>query len=180
MKNLSEYINKLDFTYLKTFSGFQQEVFEKQQAAFEQKMADLQERLLTSSPQKQEAIQKKIDETRLRWEREQFDFREIAGPDGALIEDATEIALLPKESPVASQIVAILNIPFKEQHQWMCAPYFRDSIVFYKTDQTLVGIVHICFSCEQLADHQLQFFDTDNTIFPQLRSVLKSLGHKVR
>ena len=180
MKNLSEYINQLNFDYLKTYSGFQQEVFEKQQAVFEQKMADLQERLLTSSPQKQELIQNRINETQLRWEREQFDFREIAGPDGALIQSATKIAHLPKVDPVVCQIVEILNTPFQEQYHWMCWPVFRDSIVFYRADHTVAGIVHICLGCDQLADHQRQFFEADYKIFPQLRSVLKSLGHKVR
>lgn len=180
MKNLSEYIQHLDFAYLKTYSGFSQEIFDIRQARYEQTIAELRQRIETASPQKQKILSEKMDATRLRWEIEQFDFQEIVGPDGMLNDHAIAIAHLPRESPAAHRIMDILTVPFREQDLWMCPPVFRDAIVFYNADHSMAGMVYICFSCGHLADYQRQLFETDNTIFPLLRSELKSLGHKIK
>jgi hypothetical protein len=48
------------------------------------------------------------------------------------------------------QLKQILRTPVTEMPHFMCAPAYRDAIVFYKADGTIVSTLNICLGCKYM------------------------------
>lgn len=61
----------------------------------------------------------------------------------------------------------------------MCPPIFRDAIVFYDKEDTIVGILQICFSCWWIKNEEEEDLTADQKIFPMLQDKLMQIGHLI-
>ncbi len=77
------------------------------------------------------------------------------------------------------RLLNILNIKYEDQSAWMCPPIFRDAIVFYSKDDHVVGILHVCFSCESIKNEKEEIMAADGKIFRFLKEELIRLGHNI-
>lgn len=90
-----------------------------------------------------------------------------------------KISTFEKNSNEVKKIVKILQIPFSKQNDWMCEPFYRDAIVFYKQKNEPVSILNICFECEVMQIDKQIFITGDVKIYKKLRRIMKSFGHKI-
>lgn len=91
---------------------------------------------------------------------------------------AEKIKTFSNQDPESATLINILSTPVKNIPDWMCKPFYRDGIVFYK-DNKIVSVLNICLECEymQLADET--YIDADIKTFALLRDFLKNVGHPI-
>lgn len=73
----------------------------------------------------------------------------------------------------------ILSIKTQKIPSWMCAPIYRDAIVFYNENNEVVNILNICFSCEYMQNLNQEFIDADESVYENLKIFLMKFGHKI-
>lgn len=64
-------------------------------------------------------------------------------------------------------------------NNWMCAPIYRDAIVFYKSSGEIVSVLNICLSCEAMALDRSNQVTADSSTYGMLRKFFKEIGHPV-
>ncbi|MFN8283675.1 MAG: hypothetical protein U0U67_10700 [Chitinophagales bacterium] len=72
----------------------------------------------------------------------------------------------------------ILKIKAINIVDWMCAPEFRDAIVFYDSNHKIVSCLNICLSCDVLEADKTNI-QADQETFLQLRKFLTEYGHDI-
>lgn len=61
----------------------------------------------------------------------------------------------------------------------MCAPVYRDAIVFYNKEDAIIEVLNICFSCEFIQNSNKTFIDADKSFYSHLKSLLLKFGHTI-
>ncbi|WP_448138473.1 hypothetical protein [Sphingobacterium siyangense] len=64
-------------------------------------------------------------------------------------------------------------------NNWMCAPIYRDAIVFYKSSGEIISVLNICLSCEAMALDRSNHVTADSSTYGMLRKFFKNIGHPV-
>ncbi|MGJ1406813.1 hypothetical protein K2F45_16065 [Sphingobacterium siyangense] len=64
-------------------------------------------------------------------------------------------------------------------NNWICAPVYRDAIVFYKSYGEIVSVLNICLSCESMALDSSNQVKADSSTYEMLRQFFKEIGHPV-
>ncbi|OCX50369.1 hypothetical protein BEL04_21525 [Mucilaginibacter sp. PPCGB 2223] len=166
-----EYIRQLEFDYLETYSFQRGEVFELE---LENNRARF--RALNDSQNK-------------RTPDEEMEFRALLSrPVSAelLIDDNEQMHLtavktgsFPKLSREATMITNILKMEALNVPAWMCAPMYRDAIVFYDANGKRASVLNICFSCEYMATGKSHLINADSNVYSQLKNLLINIGHAI-
>ncbi len=60
----------------------------------------------------------------------------------------------------------------------MCAPIYRDAIVFYK-DNKIVSTLNVCLSCEYMETKMFKHVNADNETYKLFRQFFIDCGHHV-
>ena len=60
-----------------------------------------------------------------------------------------------------------------------CLPIFRDSIVFYSSENKISGILHICFQCYQMRNESAEDLIFGTEEFQKLTNELIKAGHPI-
>ena len=72
----------------------------------------------------------------------------------------------------------ILRTEIKDIPMWMCAPTYRDAIVFYKGDK-IVSTLNVCLSCEYMETKMFKHINGDYETYKLLRQFFIECGHDV-
>lgn len=83
------------------------------------------------------------------------------------------------DNEVVSLLKNILFTKTTDVNNWMCAPIYRDAIVFYKSSGEIVSVLNICLSCEAMAIDSCNQVVADSSTFEMLRKFFKEIGHPV-
>ncbi|MBV8251765.1 MAG: hypothetical protein JO154_04085 [Chitinophaga sp.] len=75
-------------------------------------------------------------------------------------------------------IIAILNRPEDFVLRFLCAPYYRDAIVFYNKTGEIVSVLNVCLSCCHMTDGK-QDIEADYLIYDDLKRFFIACGHEV-
>lgn len=67
----------------------------------------------------------------------------------------------------------------EEIPDWMCAPTYRDALVFYNSNNATTATLNICLSCEYMAIQEFQQVNADIKVYKYFRNFFKKIGHKV-
>ena len=82
------------------------------------------------------------------------------------------------EDPIVRRLLNILATPYQQHFDWMCAPIFRDVIVFYGDNDEIVLPLNVCFSCHGMLIENDESIIADNKTYELLRKWFIDLGHK--
>jgi hypothetical protein len=82
------------------------------------------------------------------------------------------------DHPVVQQVKQILQIEIEQHLAMLCAPIFRDAIVFYDQHHRMVSALNICLSCFHLQAENLTL-KADYKTYGYLKKLFIELGHKV-
>lgn len=80
---------------------------------------------------------------------------------------------------VISRLTNILRTEIKEIPSWMCAPTYRDAIVFYNKNNTIISTLNICLECEYMATKKFNHINGDNETYNLLKRFFIDIGHDV-
>ena len=168
-----DYINNLTFDYIETYSF--------------QRGSDYEENL--------KVIKSEYNRLRVRRERrnnltksEELRFSELQSHLGftLLINDkgqfhpsSKKIATIHFSDVLVERLRNILKTEVKDMPMWMCAPVYRDAIVFYNKEAEIVSVLNVCLSCEHMATKAFQHINGDNEMYKLLKGYFLDVGHAV-
>ena len=61
----------------------------------------------------------------------------------------------------------------------MCAPIYRDAIVFYDLNKEIISTLNVCLSCEYMETKMFNHINADVETYNLMREFFIGLGHKV-
>jgi len=172
---INSYIESLDFDYIKTYSGFRGEEFEKFRKKCKEKIDVLEETIKTARFMQQAVIQKEI--SNLHQEIMVHNLR-VIDKDGTLHPSTKVIAHAQKENQLVKNIIqALMHHP--RPNVSGCAPVYRDAIVFYSNENKIMGILHCCFSCSRIQNDDRKNFKLDSRSYSMMKNILRKVGHPI-
>ena len=175
-ENLKTYLQKINFGYVKTFSGLRGDKFAKLEAETKTKIKALEQDLTTARYMQKARIQAEIKRlTNLICPENNL----LIDTQGVLHPSATEILHVKYSDHIVKRIFEILAMDYEDQGLFLCIPVYRDAVVFYSSDDQIQGIIHICFECYTMINEDIQEFDVNMDIYPLLKSLLTELGHEI-
>jgi len=84
-----------------------------------------------------------------------------------------------EDDAIVQKIDTILRTPAKDVPAWMCAPIFRDGIVYYDKSHSIIACLNICFSCEYMMLNEYTYINADASVYAMLKNLFISLGHEI-
>lgn len=168
------YISQLDFDYMETHSFQRGAEFERIDKLNRQELEILKVRKqrqnnLTSA----EKI--RLLELQALLECTQF----IVNDKAQFHPSSTKTHRFKSSEPQAQQLKDILRTAIKEIPYWMCAPIYRDAIIFYDSQHRLLSTLNICLSCEYMATKMFRHINADAETYRLLKQYFIELGHKI-
>jgi hypothetical protein len=82
-------------------------------------------------------------------------------------------------NPNIDRIKSILLTEVVDIPQWMCAPVYRDAIVFYDKDNKIMTTLNICFSCQNMETVMFKHINGDFKTYDLLKHFFFEIGHEV-
>ena len=177
MKKLTEYIQNLRFAYAISYSGLRGEKFEglvnKNKAKIQQIEKQIESARFMQIPKLKKEIKILNDEINIHNSR-------VIKKNGEFHNSAQQIHRFEKGSQELRTIFEILNSKNEAQVAVTCTPVFRDSIVFYSKEDTIIGILQICFSCARITNENEEALNVNYKIFEILKKQLILIGHPIK
>ena len=169
-----DYISKLKFDYMETYSFQRGTEFERINKTNRQEIEILKVRKqrrnnLTSA-----------EKIRL------LELQELTACTAFIVNDKGQLHASSEKKhrfkscdPRAEQLKDILQTVIKEIPYWMCAPVYRDAIVFYDSQHRIISTLNICFSCEYMATKIFRHINADTETYKLLKQYFIELGHAI-
>jgi len=165
----SDFINKLEFDYIETYS-FQRG------AAFD---ADIHSYRSLADKAKLNALST-YEKTDLSILIEKGMVQHLVCEDGKLHPSREKTHCFNKTDAITEQIINLLKIEAIDVPMWMCTPFYRDAVIFYDNNGVIVAALNICFSCEYMAlGNYFQRVDADQKTYRLFRQLFVELGHQI-
>jgi hypothetical protein len=172
-KSSKDFINNLAFEYIETYSFQRGEIFEDQK----KKNHALFQKLNTRKIKKNDltAGQDKQLEELLHLGNTQF----LISSNGGFHTSSNKINTFQKEDPLTEKLKNILRIESVNIPSWLCAPIYRDAIVFYNKKNEIVATLNICLSCQHMATKTFEEINGDSKTYGLLKIFFIEMGHEV-
>ena len=169
-----DYINNLVFTRVETYSLQRGEEFEE-------------EIKLQSREYQRLKVRKEKRNNLTHDEDERFSFlNSLLGGTQYLINEKGEFH--PSSKKLNSfqsgdlwiaKLKTVLQTEIIEIPQWMCAPVYRDAIVFYDKNDEIVSVLNICLRCQYMETQKFNHISVDSKAYLLLKEFFKDIGHSV-
>jgi len=176
MKNLKNYIERLNFEYAISYSGLRGNKFKNLVVENKKEIRIIEKRIESARLMQKVKLSKRIAE--LEKEINLHNSR-VINKNGKFHKSTLRIHRFEKGNKDIESILKILNSKFEEQVSAICPPILRDSIVFYSDKDDILGILQICFSCFRIKNENEEDFEVDHRIYPLLKEKLIQIGHQI-
>lgn len=170
-KSSIEYINELKFDYFETYSFQRGTEFEFLQEKLETEFEVLENRfnLLTNEElERFNELEKLVNFTQY-----------ILDSNHKFHYSAVKKNTFDVKSVQAEELIIILQTTINEISDWMCAPMYRDAIIFYNKEHKIVSSLNICLSCEWIEIYHGNQILADVKTYEKLRHFFIHIGHDV-
>jgi hypothetical protein len=77
------------------------------------------------------------------------------------------------------RIKNILQTEITEVPRWLCAPEYRDALVFYGKNNKIITTLNICLSCQYMETKMFSHIDGDYKTYDLLKRFFIDIGHEV-
>jgi hypothetical protein len=176
MKNLQQYLEKIEFDFAITYSGLRGELLDLVRKEIKEKKKEIENEIKTVAFKEKTRLKEKLSE--LQGTTNLYNSRTI-NKDGELHLTSKKISNLSAGNDSLTKIIQILTEDCNEPYFLRCPPVYRDSIVFYNNEQSIKGIIHFCFECFSIIDENNNEFGTNRQILSSLKDILIKLGHPI-
>ncbi|AEA45750.1 hypothetical protein [Fluviicola taffensis] len=169
-----DYINNLTFDYVETYSF--------------QRGSEFEENHKTSRPEyeKLKVRKDKHNDLTVLEEKQFLELHDLFGFTQYLINgkgqfhpSSTKTHTFKSTDPQIDKLKNILRTEIIDIPAWMCAPMYRDAIVFYDKLNRIVSTLNVCLSCEYMETKMFSHINGDNKTYDLLRQYFIDLGHKI-
>ena len=171
-----EFWEKLEFSYLVTYSFNRGPKLAALQEAAKALSQQTRRKLLTATSAQLPALREHL---RLLERTYDLDLLPLTQGGTAFHVTASPVARIENDTDVAQKLAAILQAPVINQMHWMCGPTYRDAITFYDEEHRLVSVLNICFTCDQMVTDTGVEIAADTNAYQALSSYLAQLGHQI-
>ena len=104
----------------------------------------------------------------------------ILDAEGNLSQTAVMIREINKsDETYCTALSDCLKTKIEEELLFLCAPIYRDAILFYNVANELVEGINICFECDRIESIHGAHISTDFKAFKYLKQFLLQLGHPI-
>jgi hypothetical protein len=170
---ISDYLNHLDFDYIETYSGLRGIEYETFYHEIELRISQIQKEMKSMRYMQIQHASLEINKMKYSLNEMRIFKNEI------FHKTAKKVSRFEKDSKIFNAIKTNLALECSEKCAFMCAPIYRDLLLFFKQN-LIVCEIHICFSCNDIKISKL----SDQLWFPEetyrgLSLVLKNLGHEM-
>lgn len=169
-----DFIDKLTFDYIETYSFQRGTEFEKSN------------KISRSEYEKLKVRKYKYNDLTLLEEKRFLELNDLYGFTQYLINDkgqfhpsSTKTHTFKSTDSQIDRLKSILRTEIKDIPAWMCAPMYRDAIVFYDKLNRIVSSLNVCLSCEYMETKMFSHINGDNKTYELLRQYFTDLGHKI-
>ena len=169
-----DYINSLEFDYIETYS-FQRGI------AFEQT-------LMLLKPE-YERLKVRRERRNNLSESEEVRFSELKGllrftqylinDKGQFHPSCIKVCTFKNNDPEVTRLASILRTEIVETESWLCAPMYRDAIVFYNKSAEIVSVLNVCLSCNYMETKAFNHVTGDSKTYDLLKAFFLEIGHDV-
>lgn len=169
-----DYINNLTFDYVEMYSF--------------QRGADFEESIKTNRPEYEKLKVRKekrndltvFEEKRFIELQEFLEFTQyLINDKGQFHPSSTRTHIFKSTDPQIDKLKNILRTEIRDIPAWMCAPMYRDAIVFYDKENQIVSTLNVCLSCEYMETKMFSHINGDTRTYDLLRQYFINLGHKI-
>jgi hypothetical protein len=81
--------------------------------------------------------------------------------------------------PEVVRLTSILRTEVREIPRWLCAPVYRDAIVFYDKHNNIISTLNICLSCQYMETKMFNLLNADYETYDLLKRFFIDIGHDV-
>lgn len=169
-----DYLNKFEFDYIQTYSFNRGEKLIDSLSETDKEALRLSKQIINAPSELKSKLVERFDRiTKFKSLERLTDGHNRKSPTATLISE------FEKHDRKVAQLVDILSTKIEDIPAWMCAPVFRDAIVFYNKSDKMVSVLNICFECEYIQDEQGNYVDVDVTVYIKLKQMLMDWGHPI-
>ena len=169
--NSADYVSGLNFEYIETYSFQRDTEFmawqDQQRAIYTRLSAIEKKRGLTVDETVQFAKVKRLGSVRY-----------LIDEDGKFHPSSRLTHTFKKTDKQVGWVMGVLQAETIDIPAWMCAPLYRDAIVFYNGDGSRTSVLNICFSCQYMATETFNI-DADVRVYNLLKQFFIELGHPI-
>jgi hypothetical protein len=83
------------------------------------------------------------------------------------------------DDPAIDKIKMILRTEIIEIPSWLCAPVYRDAIVFYDNDNKIITPLNICLGYQYMETTMFNHINGDYKIYDLLKRFFIDIGHDI-
>lgn len=168
-----KYIDSLKFDYIETYSfqrGTDYEEHLKKGVLDYEKLKVRKEKRNNLLPE---------EEARLSELQSFLHFSYLINEAGEFHPTSEQTHTFNVDDVVVTRLKAILHTEINNVPAWMCAPEYRDAIVFREKTGRIVSCLNVCLGCEYMETKKFHHINGDTKTYLLLREFFISLGHKV-
>lgn len=160
--NTAEYINSIVFDYVETWSFNRGAEEDQVKAEYDQVISikDTSERNTAFR-----ALQRK--------------YFILINEYGEIHPYAKKINTFKKDHPFVDRVKQILGTGIEYEPKFLCAPEYRDALVFYDDNQQIVSTLNICFSCMYMHTIPHSGIKADYKTYDWMKKLLLESGHEI-
>ena len=110
----------------------------------------------------------------------------FSGPDDLIISNSGElhataerISAVHHSDPAAGALIHLLATDESEEVHFMCAPFYRDAIIFYDQSGNIISTLDICMSCNHLLLSRTKPIGAGYRSYDGLKKFLLDKGHPI-
>lgn len=170
----ADYINQLDFDYIETYSmqrGADYDVQYKEMHKEYDRLKVRKERRNNLSVEEEATFSKLAP--LVTYTQYLIDGKGVFHPS------STRTNTFQQEDSWVDWLRQILKTPITEIPHFMCAPVYRDAIVFYNADGTIVSTLNICLGCMYMEISPGYHINGDYETYDLLKRFFIDIGHDV-
>ncbi|MFM2386983.1 MAG: hypothetical protein RL660_1740 [Bacteroidota bacterium] len=170
----NEYINSLAFDYLEIYS------FQRGPSFIENTKRSLAEYEKLKVKNDRINDQTLAEKERFLELQDRFDYTQyLINSKGQFHPSCIKTHTFSANAPQAERLKQILQTEVKELPHWMCAPIYRDAIVFYDKANHILSSLNVCLSCEYMETKMWSHINGDIKTYGMLRQYFIDLGHNI-
>ena len=170
----TDFINNLTFYYVETYS-FQRGIeFEKNQKLIRPEYESLKLR-----KENQNKLTP-LDEERLSELHGRLEFTQyLLNDKGQFHPSSKKTNSFNLDNPIIDRLKNILRTEIIDIPIWLCAPTYRDAIVFYDNNHKIVSTLNVCLSCKYMETKMFDHINGDYRTYDLLKRFFIDIGHEV-
>jgi hypothetical protein len=167
-KTSSDYINELKFDYIETYSFQRGPTYDAYLKEYFELLNKQEKKKL--SPEQEISFLALINQGLTQ---------SLIYDSGKLHPSAKIIRTFKEREPEIERLTTILQTEVTDVPMWMCAPAYRDAVIFYDNSGNIISTLNICFSCDYMARSSFLDIHADVKTYALLKQFFVELGHEI-